>query len=132
MRVEQDLVAAVAPLVSLVTRPRFGREAKHPHRVVVEEEALALVVQIEGADLVEALPTFKHIFTLESHYVTGGIGSLVAEVVAEHRLDVRVVRLGFESVLNGYLGSAAFLHDMYGLSGEKIASRIADHLRQNA
>ena len=92
---------------------------------------IASIAPAPVADLLEALSAFKQVFTIESHYITGGIGSLIAEIVAEHRLDVQVLRLGFDSILNGFLGSAAFLHDAHGLSAEKIAIQIGHHLRIN-
>lgn len=92
---------------------------------------LASIAPVPTADLIDALSSFEHVFTIESHYVTGGIGSLIAEIVAEHQLNTRVVRLGFDSILNGSLGSAAFLHDRHGLSAAKIATRIDNHMKQN-
>lgn len=83
------------------------------------------------SDLIAALSSHKHAFTVESHYVTGGIGSLVAEVVAEHGLDVRVVRLGFNALLNNSIGSAQFLHAAHGLSAEKIVLHVKKVLEEN-
>jgi transketolase len=123
--------------VLLVSSGAITREAIRAAEVLQVRGTRATILVISSiapapiADLVEAVPSFREVFTLESHYVTGGIGSLVAEIVAEHHLDVRVVRLGFDSVLNGHLGSAAYLHDAHGLSAEKIANRIENHLRHD-
>src|SRR6185369_9806621 len=38
-------------------------------------------------DLTNALSRFDLALTVEAHYVNGGVGSLVAEVIAEHGLD---------------------------------------------
>ena len=38
-------------------------------------------------DIAELLDAVPLAMTLESHYLTGGLGSLVAEVIAEHGLD---------------------------------------------
>jgi transketolase len=102
------------------------------HGIMATILVVASIAPVPTSDIVEALSSFECVFTLESHYITGGIGSLVAEIVAERRLDVRVVRLGFESVLNNSLGSAAFLHHAHGLSAEKIAVHITNVLRENA
>ena len=98
----------------------------HPTILVIASIAPAPV-----SDLVESLSAFEVAFTLESHYITGGVGSLVAEIVAEHRLKTQVSRLGFDSVLNGILGSAPFLHDRHGLSPEKIVGQILSVLNKN-
>jgi transketolase len=124
--------------VLLVSSGSITREALKAADLLQQQGIMATILVVASiapapeSDLVEALSSFEHVFTLESHYITGGIGSLVAEIVAGHRLDVQVVRLGFGSILNGYLGSAAFLHEAHGLSAEKIAGHIANHVRQNA
>jgi transketolase len=92
---------------------------------------IASIAPAPVTDLVEALSSFEVVFTLESHYVTGGIGSLVAEIVAEHRLDTQVLRLGFDSVLNGFLGGAPFLHDRHGLSAEKLAAQVVSVMKKD-
>ncbi|MEP7134909.1 MAG: transketolase C-terminal domain-containing protein [Chloroflexota bacterium] len=92
---------------------------------------IASIAPAPVSDLIKALSTFKCAFTVESHYITGGIGSLVAEIVADHCLNVRVVRLGFDVLLNNPLGSSAYLQAANGLSPEKIASRIQKVLEES-
>jgi transketolase len=92
---------------------------------------IASIAPAPVSDLIKALSTFKYAFTVESHYITGGIGSLVAEIVADHCLNVRVVRLGFDVLLNNSLGSSAYLQAANGLSPEKIAFRIHKVLEES-
>ena len=121
----------------IISSGAITREAIQAAHLLSEQGVSVTIMVISSiapapiADLVEALSSFEVAFSLESHYTIGGIGSLVAEVVAEHRLDVRIVRFGFEAILNNSLGSAAFLHDAYGLSAEKIASDISKVLEKN-
>ena len=122
----------------LISSGAITRETIQAARLLAEDGLAATILVVASiapapvADLVAALSHFKHAFTIESHYVTGGIGSLTAEVVADHRLDVRVTRLGFETILNNTLGSAAFLQAANGLSPEKIAARVKKVLKENA
>lgn len=71
-------------------------------------------------DLVEALARFGVALTVEAHYVSGGLGSLVCEVVAEQGLDCRVVRCGVRTTPEGVVGSQHFLHRMHGLTSETL------------
>lgn len=71
-------------------------------------------------DLSEALSRFSVALTVEAHYVVGGIGSLVSEVVAEQGLDCRVVRCGVRTMPEGVVGSQQFLHRTHGLTGEAL------------
>jgi len=60
--------------------------------------------------------------SVEAHYVTGGLGSLVAEVIAEHGLPCRLVRCGVRTVADGRSGSQQYLHARHGLSPAALAA----------
>jgi transketolase len=47
--------------------------------------------------------------------VTGGLGSLVAEVIADHGIGTRLVRLGVRTGSKGRSGSPAHMHARHGL-----------------
>lgn len=64
----------------------------------------------------------------EAHYENGGLGSLAAEVIAEHGLACRLVRAGVRSMPAGVTGSEAYLHDRFGLSGERLADTVVQAL----
>jgi Transketolase, C-terminal subunit len=70
------------------------------------------------------LDGFRTIVTVEAHYLIGGLGSLVCEVVAERGQGARVVRLGVSGLPGGVSGSEAFLNRAHGLSRDLIAARI--------
>ena len=67
---------------------------------------------------------FPTVATVEAHYVIGGLGSLVSEVVAERGLGVRVIRFGVSGPVDGVSGSvcdqaqrAAFYADVLSAIG---------------
>lgn len=68
--------------------------------------------------------------TVEAHYRVGGVGSLVAEVIAERGLRCRLVRCGVGSLPNGITGSQRYLHQLYGLSAEKLVETVMETLRK--
>jgi transketolase len=71
--------------------------------------------------LVEALADVRLAVTAEAHYVNGALGSLVAETIAEHGLDCRLVRAGLRTTPAGASGSRAHLYDRHGLSSARLA-----------
>ncbi|MCL4534605.1 MAG: 1-deoxy-D-xylulose-5-phosphate synthase [Bacteroidetes bacterium] len=80
---------------------------------------LAVVSSLNPApvdDLVALLARFRLAMTVEEHYVVGGLGSLVAETVADHGLGCRVLRCGVRSAPNGVTGGQAYLQQVHGLS----------------
>lgn len=72
-------------------------------------------------DLAGLLAGVPLALTVESHYVNGGVGSLVAEVIAERGLGTRLVRAGIQETPSAATGSRDFLYDRHGLSPQKLA-----------
>jgi transketolase len=73
-------------------------------------------------DLVEALGRYRVAISVETHSVTGGLGSLVAEVIADHGIGTRLVRLGVREGSKGRSGSAAHMHARHGLDRAGIVT----------
>jgi transketolase len=67
---------------------------------------------------------FPLIFTVEEHYITGGLGSMVSEIVAGDGVDCRVVRLGVGEGFDGKMGNRAFMLERHGLSARGLAESI--------
>jgi len=87
------------------------------------DAAVAVVASINPApvdDLVEVLSRFRLVLTVEAHYLVGGVGSLVSEIVAERNLDCRVVRCGVKTMGNGISGSQSFLRNLHGISSQEL------------
>ena len=68
------------------------------------------------------------VLSVEAHYVDGGLGSLVAEVIAEHGLRCRLVRCGVRAAPDGVCGSQAFLHERHGISASALVNNVATAL----
>jgi transketolase len=76
---------------------------------------VASVNPVPEHDLVEALGRHRVALTVETHYVTGGLGSLVAEVIADHGMGTRLVRVGVRAGSKGRSGSTAHMHARHGI-----------------
>ena len=72
------------------------------------------------ADLAELLSRYRAVMTVEAHYVVGGLGSLVAEVIAERGIACRLERCGVRSVPDGVTGSQNYMHRAHRLSREAL------------
>jgi transketolase len=80
------------------------------------------------ADLLAALAHFKIALTVETHYVNGGLGSLVCEMVAEEGVHCKVIRCGVKSHPGGVTGSQAYLHARHGISSQRLVAAAVDAL----
>lgn len=78
--------------------------------------------------LVDLLERVDLAVTLESHYVTGGLGSLVCEVIAGRGLDCPVERCGIERVPRAPGGDSPWLAERYGLTERHVADRALQAL----
>lgn len=81
-------------------------------------------------DLIDLLKRFNTVVTVEAHYVVGGVGSLVSEVIAEHGLACQVIRCGVKKNINGITGSQAYLQDLHGLSAKALADTALHSLQK--
>ena len=81
-------------------------------------------------DLAKNLSKFPVAMTVESHYLSGGIGSLVSEVVAERNLACRVVRCGVREMPSDVFGSQAYLRHINGLSSEALVAKATQVLSE--
>jgi transketolase len=62
--------------------------------------------------------------TVEAHYRNGGLGSLVAETIAESGLDCRLLRAAVETMPRGEAGSQAHLENQHGLSAPHLVRQL--------
>jgi transketolase len=65
----------------------------------------------------------KGVIVLENHVVDGGVGSLVAEIMAENGVGKRLVRLGLRDTF-AHGGSRPYLMKYYGLDAAALVAGI--------
>jgi len=96
--------------------------------------SLVIIASVHPApreDLARIISGHALVFTVEEHYINGGIGSLAAEVIAENGLSARLVRLGVKHGYNGISGSQGYMKKINGLSVEAICRAIQKSCRQD-
>ncbi len=75
-------------------------------------------------DLAEMLQRYDAVITVEAHYSSGGLGSLVAEVIAEGGLRCRLIRRAVKRLPGGVSGSQDFMYRTHGLSRQALAEVV--------
>jgi transketolase len=81
-----------------------------------------------GSDLVALLRRFPFVVTVEDGYVTGGLGSLVADTVAEHALPCRLRKCGVSRLPSGHTGSETYLRAQHRLDAAGLAEAVLELL----
>ena len=79
--------------------------------------ALMAHLSFQGNQALAAmLRRFPEIVTLEEGSIVGGLGSLVAETIADFGLPCRLLRLGVRTPLQEHKGSRPYLLGQHGLT----------------
>lgn len=89
--------------------------------------AVAVVASVNPApaeDLAAFISGRPLVVSVEVHYLNGGLGSMVAEVVADRGLGVRVLRQAVRSMPDGLVGSQRHMERSFGLSAEQLAKAV--------
>jgi transketolase len=68
------------------------------------------------------------VLTVEDHSVVGGLGSIVAETVARHRLSADLGQVALPAV-DLEVGVPAELYEHYGLTVAGVAAKARDLVR---
>jgi transketolase len=118
----------VGPDMLLIVMGSVASEAYSALQLLARQgvhATLAVVASINPppvADLVALLQRYPVVLSVEAHYPAGGVGSLVAEVIAEHGVPCRLVRCSVQQT-PGVSGSQRHLYELCGLTAEALAQQ---------
>lgn len=68
------------------------------------------------------------IFTMEEHSIVGGLGSAVAEVLAENKIGITFKRIGVPDRFSKVIGNQEYMRQENGLSIDQIVEQISSSL----
>jgi transketolase len=94
--------------------------------------SMPLVSPAPAADIVDVLSGASLAISVEAHYVNGGIGSVIAETIAEKvhtKQKPSLVRLGFSTVPDGHTGSQEYLYTKNGVDSQSLVNVVVNHLK---
>ncbi len=101
---------------------KAGLSIRHLH--------LHTIKPFDAKALLDHIGSVKHgVVTLENHVTEGGIGSLVAETMADAGVGKRLVRLGLKDTY-AHGGSRPYLMRYYGLDALAMVRGIEDLMSQ--
>jgi transketolase len=89
---------------------------------------MAFIKPIDKDAVINAANSTGKILTVEEHTIVGGLGSAVAEVIAESNLDVSFARLALPDQYT-LAGSYPDLQEYYSLNPKGIAEHVRNMLR---
>ena len=123
--------------ICIFTTGSIASEVLHAAQMLEESGICAGVVNIPTIKPFDKENVLLHarrcpvVFTVEEHSITGGIGSAVAEVLAESR-DVKAVlkRIGLEDCFASGYGTHGQVRQLNGLDAKGICDRIFAYMEK--
>jgi len=100
------------------------------HGVSCAVAAICSINPVPVADLKRQLSKFNLALTLEAHYNNGGIGSLVAEIIAEQNLKCKLIRCGVKHEPDGISGNETFMLKKHKLNSNAVSNKILSILNK--
>jgi transketolase len=82
---------------------------------------------LDKETVLKAIESAEIIFTAEDHSIIGGLGSAIAEVMAENGIGKKLVRLGMQDVF-GESGTSDDLMDKYQLNPKGLIGQISQNM----
>ena len=128
---EGDHVALVA-MGSVASEAAAAAAKLAEHGIDARVIVVASVQPAPADDLQAALADVPLAVTVEAHYANGGLGSLVAEVIAEHAIGCRLVRRAVHEVPDARVGAQAYMHARHGLAAPALVATVLEQLGRRA
>ena len=79
-------------------------------------------------NIYKLIKSFKNIVTIEEHSIIGGLSSIISEIISKNKLNPKLLNIALPDSFDKS-GSYNYLLDYHGLTGVKIAKRVAKFLQ---
>ncbi len=99
--------------------------------ISVQTLSMHTIKPIDAASICEAVDRTKHLVTIEEHGIVGGLGSAVAEVVAEYGKPINFIRFAIPDRFTKVIGNQEYMRHANGLSVSDIYTRIMKQFHIN-
>lgn len=98
-------------------------------RISVRVESFHTVKPLDVELLQHAVKTYPLLVTMEEHSLIGGLGSAVAEWLADNPAPVRLQRFGTADRFPETVGSQEYVRNLLGLSRESMVARLVSEMK---
>ncbi len=97
-------------------------------RVDVELTSIYSLKPFDEEYINKMIATKKYIFTIEEHSIIGGLGSIVAEYIAESKFNPKFKRFALLDKYSHYVGDQKFIRKQMNLTSKNIVKNIKEIL----
>jgi transketolase len=115
-----NMVYEATQVVLMLAKKGISATLVNMHTIKpIDEEVIRQVASIHHS-----------IFTIEEHYTCGGLGSAVAEVLAESNYGRNFVRIGIKIDSVKSIGTPGYLRKVHGLTPESIYEKVLNKIKE--
>ncbi len=86
--------------------------------------ALTKINPVSQEEIKEILLQHNKIITVESHYLSGGLGSILAEIIADNHINCQLIRLAVDREVDSFIGSQNFMEEKYNIDYKAILKNL--------
>jgi len=84
----------------------------------------------DKASVLKAAMETRHIFSVEEHSITGGLGSIISEILADENVNIRFKRIGLPNCFGKGYGTHSEIRKINNLDSESIYLTIRNELNK--
>ncbi len=114
----------IVALGSVVHEAVCASDALAEQGLPVSVVNLSSLRPLDKQALGQILAKHENIITVEEHNINGGLGSIVAETLAENAIAAKLWRFGVKDGQYAPAGSRAYTRDLLGISAEQIIHQV--------
>lgn len=100
------------------------------HGIFAEIISVHTIKPLDKENISKMIQKYPHIYTVEEHSVTGGLGSAVAEVLSEAGSSTKLTRIGLENCFAQGYGTQQQVLEANGLTANAIYSKVIQTLQE--
>jgi len=82
------------------------------------------IIKPLNLEIINSLKKYKAIVTLEEHYLNGGIGSLISELITDNNLQLKLLRIGVKDAFVYEYGGRNNIHKKLGIDPDSVIEKI--------
>lgn len=86
--------------------------------------SVAQIKPIDKKTILKICDKNDFVLTVEEHNIIGGVGSAIAELIAENDVKAKIIRIGMNDEFTHVVGSPTYLRKYYGIDSEGIIRSI--------
>ncbi|BDB67089.1 1-deoxy-D-xylulose-5-phosphate synthase [Helicobacter cinaedi] len=98
-------------------------------KINVELISIHTIKPSSKQDILELIENKKSIFSIEEHSIIGGLGSMLAEIIAESGGGKIFKRFGINDAYSHFVGNQSYIRENFKLNPKDISNDIVEILR---